>query len=70
MMRGVEYMSYEERMRKLGLFSLEKRLKKGPISVFNYQKGAMEKMKVDFSQKFTAKRQDTVVTSCSRGNSS
>lgn len=49
-MRGVEYMSYEKRMRKLGSFSLEKRrLMKDQISVFNYQKCIMEKMKLDFS---------------------
>ena len=45
-------------MRKLGFFSLEKRrLMKDQVSVFNYQKGVMVKMKVDFSQKCTVKRE-------------
>jgi len=44
MIRGMQHLSYEERLRELGLFSLEKRRVQGIPAAFQYLKKAYKKV--------------------------
>jgi len=55
MIRGMEHLSYEQRLRALGLFSLDKRRLQGDLTVsFQYLKGGTSKLEMEFLQRCLA----------------
>ena len=69
-MRDLEHLMYEERLRELGLVDLEKRRQRTVLdAVFYFITRVMEKPDPSSSQQCTeVKGQEATVTSCSKGH--